>query len=215
MKYPVPSARVRCLKFSAPPEKTLEFVLTGIESTEHQEFPSFKMNNHDIAKQYVQYNSQLKAVICIQHKYALTLKNPSNEQSEVICHFQNIHTPGLSKDIIDMINEYISTLDLVKSSQITIPRRENGPIDGLELYEDGCKCLTCGEFAINSHAMRTHYSKKHKLNAIDGIRWIKQPIQTIFQGSNRQYTCNFHILIIDIFLLISRWTFLPLQSRSG
>lgn len=98
------------------------------------------MNNHDIAKQYVQYNDQLKIIICIQHKYAITLKNPPNEQSEATRHFQDIHTPGLSNDIIDMINEYISTLDLVKPSQITIPQRENGPIDGLELYEDGCKC---------------------------------------------------------------------------
>ena len=185
------------------------------ESTELEEFPLYKMNNHDIAKQYVQYNPQLKIVVCIQHKYAITLKNPSNEQSEATRHFQDIHTRGPSKDMIDIINEYISTLDLVEPSQITTPPRENGPIDGLELYEDGCTCLTCGEFVINPHAMRTHYSKKHKLNTIDGIRWIKQPIQTIFQGSNRQYTSNFRILIVDIFLLISRQTSLPLRSRSG
>ena len=61
------------------------------------------MDNHKIAKQYVQYNTELKVIICTQHKYTITSKNSPNEQPDAMCHFQDI---GLPENIIDVINEF-------------------------------------------------------------------------------------------------------------
>ena len=142
------------------------------------------MNHYEIAKNYIQYNPNLKVIICNQHKYAVTLAKDLNEQSNATRHFQEIHKPGLPKSATDAINGYISTLELAEPSQIDMPLKENGPIEGLELYKDGCKCAECGKYAINPKAMDMHFRKCHPN---DKPKWSKQPIQTIFSGSNTKY----------------------------
>src|SRR5215471_13180471 len=107
------------------------------------------MESQEIAKRYVQYNTELKIITCIQHKYAIVPGNDSNDRLNSTRHFQEIHKPGLPKSATDAISGYISTLELAEPSQIDIPLKENGPIEGLELYKDGCKCAECGKYAIN------------------------------------------------------------------
>src|SRR5215471_17973670 len=139
------------------------------------------MQNQNIAKEYIEYNPELRIITCIQHKYAIIPGNDSSGRSHASRHFQEIHKPALSKSAIDPINEYISNLNLTEPSQIATPSRENGPIDGLELYENGGECLICGEYSINPGAMCMHYTRKHNSSAIEGVNWRKQPVQMIFQ----------------------------------
>ena len=147
--------------------------------------------DHRIAKAYVQYNPELKIITCIQHKYAIIPGNDSSGRSNVTHHFQEVHKPGLSKHAITPINEYISTLELLKPCQINTPLREDGPVDGLELYENGGQCLICHEFAISPGAMSLHFIKKHHLIAKLGTNWRKQAIQTIFSGKHSKYMPDF------------------------
>ena len=152
------------------------------------------MENHQLAQEYIQYNAELKTAICIQHKYAISPEINRGGRSNIFRHFQEIHKPrSISKDGLVAISAYIPTLELVEPSKVEAWPQANGPIPGLELYEDGAMCLICDEMSPRSKDMRLHCQKEHG-EAIEGQTWKKQALQTIFAGSNTKYVLHsFHV----------------------
>src|SRR5436190_17519280 len=152
------------------------------------------MANHQLAQEYIQYNAEIKVAICIQHKYGISPETDNRGRSSILRHFQEIHKPrSISKDALGAITGYIPTLELVEPSQVKAWPQANGPIPGLELYEDGGMCLICDEMSVRWNEIRLHCEKEHG-EAIEGLTWKKQALQTIFSGSNTKYVLHsFHV----------------------
>jgi len=109
------------------------------------------MANHQLAQEYIQHNAELKIAICIQHKYTISPEMNSGSHSNICRHFQEIHKPrSIPKEALAAIGVYIPSLELVEPSQVKAWPQANGPIPGLELYEDGAMCLMCDEKSVRS-----------------------------------------------------------------
>jgi hypothetical protein len=50
------------------------------------------MENHQLAENYVQYNTELKILTCIQHKHAIPPGNDENNRSKIDRHFQDTNS---------------------------------------------------------------------------------------------------------------------------
>ena len=147
------------------------------------------MEHHQLAKQYVQYDSELKIIICNQHEHGIPPGKDEQGRSRLTRHFREIHKPhgSITKEVRAAIDEYASILELIEPSQVAIPPEANGPIKGLRIY-DGGKCLICDELIARAKDMPSHCEQEHGIEAEEGLHWKKQTVQSIFSGTHFKYT---------------------------
>ena len=139
----------------------------------------------ELIKEYILYDSKHSIIICRQCKYALI------PGENIKRHFQNLHQ-SISLPIRKEIIGYCDTLTLLPLKEVITPEPDNGPVDGLELYSNGWKCIyeNCTGYlsaSENLDSMIFHCRTTHKWMQNDGVKWVKFTVQTFFQGKNVKF----------------------------
>jgi hypothetical protein len=83
----------------------------------------------------------------------------------------------------------VSELDLASTNHIQFNKGLNESIKGLELHENGLRCLypNCGFCCQAEASMTKHCRGNHDWVLSEGIQWEECCIQTLFSGPNKRY----------------------------
>ena len=122
---------------------------------------------------YIIYNSQNHVVICRQHGCGIP-------RDWIARHFREQHkeTPLETRS---QIVEHVKSLDLWEP-ELVMTRHDGTYIKGLHVnigYQ--CQYEECMEIYGTTMSIKKHCKKTHQWTAADGIKWLKQSYQTIFQ----------------------------------
>ena len=134
--------------------------------------------------EYVLYHLEHRVVVDCQCKYAL------NPESDLLRHFRNFHQ-SIDLTVRKEIVTYCQTLDLLSPSHVVSPDPNGGPIEGLEIFADGWKCIYTGcsgflSAADNSESIEKH-CRTHGWKTGKPPIWTKCAMQTFFKGSNTKF----------------------------
>ena len=127
--------------------------------------------------QYVNFNSNLHTLICLQHKFGLS-------PNWIERHFRESHKNILLKRRQEIIT-YSKSLDLWHPERVNTLLRSLVPIPELPIIQ-GWKCqdARCGELRSTKLSMKKHCRNNHGWKTVDGEKWISQAMQAVFPSQH-------------------------------
>jgi len=134
--------------------------------------------------EYILFCPEHSIVICRQCKYAIA------PGERIKRHFQSLHQ-AISLQTRKEIIVYCSTLRLLPLEEVITPEPSNGPIEGLELFSKGWKCIykNCSGYLSSTESLESMkiHCRIHGWKIHDEPMWEKCAMQTFFQGVHRKY----------------------------